>query len=236
MKQQRLPKNWWKEKLIEAFIYFWWKAKNQELKKYIFEKYNWEIFKSIKETSLDWSINWQLQFYSKSDWWKNYTGKEDLFYKIKKWFWSLNNNYNKELEKNIFQVPDLYITEIKRKSTITNRIIRDTKIVIELKKIYKNCCQICWKTIKTNKWDYSEWHHIKPLWKDHNWPDIKENIIILCPNHHAEFDYWVIAIKPNTNEIISEVYDIENLKLDLKHHINKEFLDYHFENIYQKNY
>ncbi len=99
MKKERLSNNWWKEKLIEAFIYFWWKAENKELKKYFIKNYSTEIFKSIKETSLDWSINWQLQFYSKSDWWKNYTNKYDLFYKIKTWLWALKEDYQKELNK-----------------------------------------------------------------------------------------------------------------------------------------
>lgn len=99
MKQERLSNNWWKEKLIEAFIYFWWKAENKQLKKYFIKNYSTEIFKSIKESSLDWSINWQLQFYSKSDWWKNYTNKYDLFHKIKTWLWALNENYKEELNK-----------------------------------------------------------------------------------------------------------------------------------------
>lgn len=234
MKNEKLPENWWKEKLIEAFEHFWGKASNAELKKYFLEKYSKKIFESVKESSLNWSINWQLQYFTKKDWWNLYRNKEDLFYNIKRWIWWLNKNYKKELEKNILQASDLNITEAKRKQTTTNRIIRDTKIIIKLKKIYNNCCQICWKQIKiSNNLFYSEWHHIKPLGKNHNWPDIEDNVIILCPNHHAEFDYWIIAIEPISNTIISKNYNTNDLKLNILHIIDNEFLDYHLKEIYK---
>lgn len=99
--------------------------------------------------------------------------------------------------------------------------------------MYNNKCQICWESIKINNDQYySEWHHIKPLWKNHNWPDTEENIIILCPNHHAEFDYWVIAINPINNNILS-TYNINNLKLNERHKLKREFLEYHINNIYK---
>ncbi len=238
MKTERLPNNWWKEKLIEAFNYFWWKAKVYQLQDYIYKTYENNLIKYNKNKNK--SIYWQLQFYSSQC--PNFKGKEDLFYrgknknwKIINWIWYLKKDYQRELKKTIFQAPDSEINEIiKRKNTTINRIIRDTKIVKELKELYQNKCQICWNTIKIkDNLYYSEWHHIKPLWKDYNWPDIKENIIILCPNHHAEFDYWVIAISIDWKKVISKNEDLKDLQI-LKHKINKEFLEYHLENIYKK--
>jgi len=94
-----IPANWWRDKLIEALSFFWWKAENKELKQYFLDNYDNYIFQSVQEKNLNWSINWQLQFYSKKDWWNNYTNKYDLFHKIKVWLWALNNDYKKELNK-----------------------------------------------------------------------------------------------------------------------------------------
>ncbi|MED0827669.1 HNH endonuclease [Bacillus pacificus] len=41
---------------------------------------------------------------------------------------------------------------------------------------------------------YSEVHHIKPLGSPHNGPDIHKNIIVLCPNHHALYNYGAIPL------------------------------------------
>lgn len=133
---QRLPNNWWRDKLIEAFVYFWKKAKNQELKQYIIKNYGKEIFKSIKESSLDWSINWQLQFYSKSDWWNNFTNKFDLFHKIKTWLWALNKDYIKELNKfeNQKQTEILFYKWVKWSLKI-NVFLKDETIWMTQKKI-----------------------------------------------------------------------------------------------------
>ncbi len=97
MNKNIISKYWWRDKLIEAFENFWWKAKNKDLKKYFIDNYSEIIFKSIKKESLNGSINWQLQYYSKLDWWNNYKNKYDLFYKKNKWFWCLKSDYKKEL-------------------------------------------------------------------------------------------------------------------------------------------
>lgn len=69
-----------------------------------------------------------------------------------------------------------------REGLTKHRKIRNT-LVNDLKKKYKNACQICKFSFKDQYGqDYSEGHHIKPFAKseDHS-PD---NILILCPNHH----------------------------------------------------
>ena len=81
----------------------------------------------------------------------------------------------------------------KYKSEVT-RHKRDPKLVKELKKLYHNKCQICNDTFEKNikREFYSEAHHYNPVSKKgtNDW----FNLIVVCPNHHARFDYGSIAI------------------------------------------
>ena len=125
-----------------------------------------------------------------------------------------------------------------RYETVLTRIYRDTKIVRALKQEYKDVCQICGKTIfiSENK-NYSEGHHIKPLGGIHCGPDIKENIIVLCPNHHTEFDYGIIAISIDGKTILHKDSRNEfNRKVVayVRDDIDEEYLEYHLKNIYKK--
>jgi len=116
------------------------------------------------------------------------------------------------------------------------RRIRETIMVSELKKKYDYRCQICGKRIKLyiNGEDrfYVEGHHLQPLSQKHKGPDTKENIIILCPNHHVEFDYDNMAIDPKDNTTIlhkNQNNDFHNKKIQLKHKISSEFIKYHYK-------
>ncbi len=122
--------------------------------------------------------------------------------------------------------------------TVVDRIIRDTSLIRELKVIYQDKCQICEKKIKLKDKNYSEGHHLQPLGGIHDGLDIKENIIILCPNHHAEFDYGAIAINPYSSQI--EHVNVNNgfigKKPILKHNIDFKYFQYHFEKIFKDGY
>jgi predicted restriction endonuclease len=61
---------------------------------------------------------------------------------------------------------------------------------------------------------YVEAHHLKPLGRDHNGPDIEENIICVCPNCHVLLDYGVLQIGVKTLTV-------------QRHAIGKPFIDYH---------
>jgi predicted restriction endonuclease len=53
----------------------------------------------------------------------------------------------------------------------------------------------------------------------HNGPDVKSNIIVVCPNHHVMLDYGAI----NLNK--------ELLRLN-NHVISNEYIEYHNSEIY----
>lgn len=82
----------------------------------------------------------------------------------------------------------------KRATTTSQRIIRDSKLGKEIKKLYDYKCQVCSIEIKTNAGPYAEAAHIKPVGKPHDGPDKPENLLCLCPNHHLMLDKGVYMI------------------------------------------
>lgn len=142
-----------------------------------------------------------------------------------------------KLGENYINTDDQSSSYNKRSLQVGFRLVRDSKIVIELKELYNYKCQICGLQIKINANSYYiEVHHLKPLGFPHNGPDEKSNLIVLCPNHHICFDYATMAINPDTNEIESFL-DSQNsiTKLDqLLHSINPIYINYHY-NLYLQN-
>jgi predicted restriction endonuclease len=103
-----------------------------------------------------------------------------------------------------------------RRETILQRLIRDTVTARALKLRYQNECQICGVAVPL--WDgltYAEAHHIRPLGHPHDGPDSQSNMIILCPNHHAQCDLGAIKL------------DIESLRRLPDHVIDTEHIQYH---------
>jgi 5-methylcytosine-specific restriction protein A len=104
-----------------------------------------------------------------------------------------------------------------------HRIIRDTDIARRVKYVHNYRCQICGETIKLHGGKfYAESHHIKPLGNKHNGPDVIENIICVCPNHHVQLDYGAIRI------------DMTKLRRINGHNISEIYVEYHNTKIYRK--
>jgi len=99
-----------------------------------------------------------------------------------------------------------------RQGVTVDRIIRNTEIIKKLKRLYNNRCQICDSTIELIGRNYSEGHHLKPLGRPHNGPDIEKNVIIVCPNCHVKLDYDSIKI---------------GALINLRHEIDMEYILYH---------
>jgi hypothetical protein len=109
-------------------------------------------------------------------------------------------------------VPDGLPVKIKQS---VYRFIRDTKTSREIKGLYEYRCQVCGERLEILPGVfYSEAHHLQPLGGEHKGPDVRDNILCLCPNHHALFDYFAISLDP------------AKLRLN-KHKLRKTFVDYH---------
>ncbi|MFP8888536.1 HNH endonuclease [Natrialbaceae archaeon A-CW2] len=119
--------------------------------------------------------------------------------------------------------------------TTTTRIVRNSEPATDLKEAYEFRCQVCGQVRHRDGGNlYAESHHLRPLSPPHDGPDVPENVLILCPNHHADFDYGVIAVDPETLEIhhsYDESVDGEPLTVIESHSIEKSHLEYHFDEI-----
>lgn len=113
--------------------------------------------------------------------------------------------------------------ELARVLTQINRIIRDTEIARRVKIIHKYRCQLCGYTLDLGNGKlYAEAHHIKPLGNKHKGPDIVENVMCVCPNHHTLLDYGAIPI--NQTE----------LRLSSGHIFGDKYIQYHNSVIYKQ--
>ena len=118
--------------------------------------------------------------------------------------------------------------ESKRVPTTILRIVRDTKLSLEIKRLYDYACQVCGIDISVRGVKYAEAAHIKPLGKPHNGKDQPGNIICLCPNHHVMLDKGIFAIENDlTLKGIEGTLTVHN-----DHEIDIENLDYHREHVF----
>ena len=125
-----------------------------------------------------------------------------------------------------------------RQTITVNRIVRDNALSRFLKSLYQSQCQICKCTFRVPGGKrYAETHHIRPLGNPHNGPDKEDNMLVLCPLHHAMFDYGVIALHSEKFTLLSIDDTISGIGKPLslsKHKILKGSLEYHLERIYGK--
>ena len=128
--------------------------------------------------------------------------------------------------------PDYKRTE--RSASTVNRLKRNVKLSEEIKKMYDFKCQVCNIYLKTPYGGIAIGAHIKGLGKPHNGPDVIENMICLCPNHHEQFDDYGFYIDPETFEIKGLENFEGKITVSNKHKIDKDFLIYHFQQ-YKKN-
>jgi hypothetical protein len=117
---------------------------------------------------------------------------------------------------------DLDAPPADRVTTTVSRIVRDTELAAWVKRQHGHRCQLCGETIKlADGSGYSEGHHLRPLGKPHNGPDVAENIVCVCPNHHAACDLGAIRL------------DWHNLRVAPNHRVGVQFVAYHNEVVFR---
>jgi len=80
-----------------------------------------------------------------------------------------------------------------KREVLVEMIDRDYRIIENVKRIYDNRCQICGFTFKKKNGEfYSEGHHLIPL--SEGGTQERDNIVILCPNHHRMMHYADVEI------------------------------------------
>lgn len=126
---------------------------------------------------------------------------------------------------------------ILRRSQEINAQLRNRVYVRELKRLYENTCTFCGeRTVVGVEPDhfYSEVAHIKPVGAPHGGPDIRENMLVLCPKHHLQLDRGVLSfgiIEDHSFEVLSKIPDdpLHQSRIHIRspHSIHREFVEWH---------
>lgn len=91
---------------------------------------------------------------------------------------------------------------------------RDNKTIAQIKILRDFKCQICSTTIiKKDGSKYIEAAHVKA--KHQKGRETLDNIILLCPNHHKEFDFGHLEIKLHNIDIIDFLLNGQPYKIKL---------------------
>ncbi len=116
--------------------------------------------------------------------------------------------------------------DVRRREGIIIRMLRNSQIVQDIKKLYDFKCQVCQFQLPTKVGSYAEGAHIKPLGTPHNGHDSSDNLLCLCPNHHVMLDRGSFSINDNL-ELMGAISG--NLFVAPNHKLNKDNLKYHRE-------
>ena len=111
----------------------------------------------------------------------------------------------------------------KVKSLVT-RVVRDTAASSDLKRLYDFRCQVCgWRMELGEDRFLVEVHHVRPLGGEHKGLDGSANMLVLCPNHHAMFDYGIPEFISPTEIKIGEECSV----LTSRHKLDPDVVSYH---------
>ena len=114
-----------------------------------------------------------------------------------------------------------------RKLTITQRLVRSTRVVEYVKALYRDGCQICGTVLVHPGGRTSEGAHIRALGEPHQGQDLVSNVLCLCPNHHTLFDRGGVWVSDDLGVITSTGDFIGTLTLAADHQIDVENFRYH---------
>ena len=82
------------------------------------------------------------------------------------------------------------------REALVRQIARNRRIVVKLKRLYGGRCQCCGFTFaKANGEPYSEVAHLRAISNREADLDTKDNLVVLCANHHRMLDYGTIEIE-----------------------------------------
>lgn len=119
------------------------------------------------------------------------------------------------------------------KQVVRNIRLRNTLLGAEIKRRYDNTCQVCRIPVPLGfSRYYAEAHHLWPLGSPHFGPDVSENIIIVCPNHHVMLDGAALTVVPDTLRLRHAVKGLfkkdAHLYVAPWHCLNPKYLEYHY--------
>jgi putative restriction endonuclease len=121
-------------------------------------------------------------------------------------------------------------TPVDRTTIVAERLIRNPLLAQRLKKTYDWTCQMCGTRIESPSGPYAEAAHIKPLGRPDDGPDVEENMLCLCPNHHKLLDSGGVVVDEAWNIFhLVENKNVGTLARKPKHKLTQQFLEWHRE-------
>lgn len=125
-------------------------------------------------------------------------------------------------------------SETERRIRSASLIVRNQRLAAALKQAYDNTCSFCGTRLCIGgRKFYSEAAHVRQLGSPGYGPDRKTNMIVLCPNHHIQFDSGAIRLKRSGNGyrvVCSDENDeLHGRFLKLKHDLDPGHVAWHFE-------
>lgn len=123
-------------------------------------------------------------------------------------------------ERQLRKEVEAFSTSAKPKAVtqLVEKLQRNRKLVEKLKNLYKGKCQLCGFTFQQrNGRPYCEAAHLKPMARREANIDVKDNLFILCPNHHKMLDYGSLRFKWNTAGSLVGLFDGKSKRLTNKH-------------------
>jgi putative restriction endonuclease len=110
-----------------------------------------------------------------------------------------------------------------RRAGRVQRIVRSTAVAESVKRFHKYRCQVRGERLDPAAGPYAEAAHLRPLGRPHDGPDVAENMLCLCPNHHVLFDQFGLAIADDF-ELIGYP---GRLRTHPRHRIDPAHVQYH---------
>ncbi len=239
--------NTWIEDIVNAMMEVGGVAHLSEIYEYI--KRNTE-----RTAKVAWQQNTRQRIYDNSTDASQYKGPEDIFFvvgELRSGIWGVRPEWlkakgrakrrtdrlEKESKKPLSKIEDMYTSNedtFERIGKRTYQLSRNATRALRLKELYNYSCQVCGRAIRLDNRQYAETHHVKPR-NGHKGEDYWDNMIVLCPNHHVEFDNGVVCIDSKTLRFkhkFEREIDGREIHLEGEHRLRKEYLEYAKTNFY----
>ena len=128
----------------------------------------------------------------------------------------------------LFEQPEAAEPAPRYEATVS-RLIRDTAITRQVKALHGSRCQVCGERLATPAGFYAEAAHIRPLGAPYHGPDTLSNVLCLCPNHHALFDFGSFSVADDYSLLGLP----GKLRLLASHQLDPAHFAYHRQHIYR---
>lgn len=132
---------------------------------------------------------------------------------------------------------DVTVSEVARSRREVEQQLRNVALAAALKGTYGFRCMFCDSRICVSispEQFYVEAAHIRPLGHPHNGPDRPENMLVLCPNCHVQFDAGTLTISlRSSTELRVEAKRANHplhgrtVRLSGSHTLDAKYIDWH---------